>query len=70
MDWQKTNTKDKWSKLTTFGNGKLINFAGWDSGLLTSDDEGITWIKHGKLKLKARKFYFFNGKEIIGHNGG
>ncbi|MCM8535434.1 MAG: hypothetical protein NE334_05815 [Lentisphaeraceae bacterium] len=68
--WEKKEANTQFFTLIAAGNNQLVNFAGWDSGLSTSDDEGVTWEKQGKLKLKARKFYFFNGKEIIGQNGG
>lgn len=70
MDWQKQKSSDRWFQLTTFGNDKLVNYAGWERGLAVSKDEGKNWTHKGKLQLRARKFYFFNGNEIIGHNGG
>lgn len=68
--WESFKPSFKWCRLTASGNGKLVSFHGWDSTFFVSEDGGKNWGQKQKTDIKARQFYFFNGKEIIGLGGG
>ena len=69
-DWEKITPSFQYCRLTTAGNGKLLSFHGWDSTFFYSEDGGTNWGTKQKTDIRARRVYFFNGKEIIGLGGG
>ena len=50
------------------GNGTLLQTS-WPAGFRLSLDGGATW-RAVKIDVHARKVYFFDGKQLIGTNGG
>lgn len=49
--------------------GALMLGANWPAGFRLSSDQGKTW-KQIKTDIAARRVYFFDGKQIVGQNGG
>ena len=68
--WEKFQPSFQYCRLTTVGDNKTVSFHGWDSTFFISEDGGKTWGQKQKTDIKARQFYYFNGKEIIGLGGG
>ena len=69
-DWEKIKPSFQYCRLTTAGNGKLLSFQGWDSTYFISEDRGKNWGPKQKTEIRARRVFYFNGKEIIGLGGG
>ena len=72
-NWTKHKSNNDKFTLSSYGDGKLVSFFSWKGGATSaiSRDLGITWEK-AKWQEKNMLFrlFYFNGKEIIGINGG
>ncbi len=50
-------------------NPGLMVASNWPAGFRVSSDNGRTW-KQIKTDIAARRVYFFDGKQVVGQNGG
>ena len=69
LNWTKAVENTRGTTINTAGNGLLMQNQGWSKSFNISADGGKTW-KLNKADVPSRKVYFFDGKRIIGQNGG
>lgn len=69
VTWEKAVEGAHSTTFSAAGNGVLMHNNGWNKSFVISKDDGKTW-KQIKAGVPSRRVYFFDGKRIIGQNGG